>query len=109
MYTDPKKKLMFDRALKIIKLVLEDGHVKTEVVAHELGVSDRVAHVNCKKLVNAGVLRSTKGAGGGYFIAVDSIKVGHLFAAMGMPMLETGKESVDNLFKKYLDAEVFSV
>lgn len=107
--TDPKKKIMFDRALDIIRLIKKEGRTKAEVIGYEFGFSDRVAHVNCKKLVEAGILTSKKSSGGGYELKSNSIKVGQLFAAMDMPMLKTGNAQVDAAFQRYLQMEVFSV
>jgi len=107
--TDPKKKLMFDRALKIIRLLKKEGKTKGSVIAYELGISTGLAHLNCTRLVNAGIIGSKTHAHGGYFLTKDSIKMGQLFAAMDMPMLETGVPKVDKAFKDYLNMEILDV
>lgn len=109
MKTDQKKKQVFETSLKIIEIIIKEGKTKSDVLAFELSMSRPMVQYYCKKLVQSGILKSKTHAQGGYSMASSSVKVGQLYAAIDMPMIVTGNEKVDSLFKEYLNSEVFSV
>lgn len=105
---ESKKKQMFDRTIKIIETLMVREGLSGEDIANEIGESLAVVHQNCNRMVKAGIIQATRGKSG-YFLKEGSIKIGHIFRAMNMPMLELGIEEADRKFNNYLQTEVLHV
>ncbi|MDA9072826.1 winged helix-turn-helix domain-containing protein [bacterium] len=105
---ESKKKQMFDRTIKIIETLIVKEGLSGKEIAKEIGESLAVAHQNCNRMVKAGIIETSKEKSG-YFLKKGSIKVGHIFRAMNMPILELGIEEADKRFNNYLQTEVLHV
>lgn len=105
---ESKKRQMFDRTIKIIEVLMLKEGLSGKELANEIGESLAVVHQNCNRMVKAGIIESNR-AESGYFLKEGSIKVGHIYRAMNMPMLELGIEEADKRFNSFLNTEVLHV
>lgn len=97
---------MFERVIDIINLLKNKDYVKTEEIRLSLKLSKKMTNYYCGILTQSGILRSKKGCRGGYRLS-DIIKIGNIFSAIDMPIIETKNKTIDKAFMDFLQMQLF--
>lgn len=103
-------------ALTYIALNSGDMPVSSKEICKEIGVSLRYTESIMQKLVKSGILRSVRGAGGGYFIAkerrnIDLAELYHITANLDKKAVKQNNtfSNISDEVMQYIDKNIKSV